>query len=118
MPAELASRRRLKVVRTDGELECPGVDAALRERGVDLVILPDGISEDLLVEPVADADLLLMCYIPVKARLIVAAQNLKGIVKYGVGIDAIDIAAARQRGIPLSTCRNMPRRRWRRVHSP
>jgi len=91
----------MKAVRTDGELECPGIDAALRERGVDLVVLPDGVSEDRLVKEIADADLLLMCYTAVTARVIAVAQNLKGIVKYGVGIDAIDIAAARRRGIPV-----------------
>ena len=35
------------------------------------------------------------------ARVIAAAQKLKGIVKYGVGIDAIDIPAAIARGIPV-----------------
>ena len=48
-----------------------------------------------------DADLLLMCYTPVPAHVIAAAGKLKGIVKYGVGIDAIDIAAAMARGIPV-----------------
>ena len=38
---------RPKIVRTEAELECPGLDAALRERG-DLVLLPDGVSEDRL----------------------------------------------------------------------
>jgi len=33
--------------------------------------------------------------------VIEAARKLKGIVKYGVGIDAIDIAAATARGIPV-----------------
>ena len=48
-----------------------------------------------------DADLLLMCYTPITARVIAAAAKLKGIVKYGVGIDAIDIPAAMARGIPV-----------------
>ena len=38
----------MKIVRTDRELECPHVDAVLRERGHDLVLLPDGIGEDEL----------------------------------------------------------------------
>ena len=42
-----------------------------------------------------------MCYTPVTARVIAAAEKLKGIVKYGVGIDAIDIPAAIARGIPV-----------------
>ena len=89
-----------KVVRTDRELELPGVDAALRA-GHELVLLPDGIPEARLIEEVSDAQLVLMCYTPITRRVIETARGLKGIVKYGVGIDAIDIAAAQERGIPV-----------------
>ena len=92
---------RAKAVRTDAELECPRIDAGLRAANVDLVVLPDGVSEDVLVEAVRDADLLLMCYQGVPARVIDAAPKLKGIVKFGVGIDAIDIEAARRNKIPV-----------------
>src|SRR5262247_566234 len=91
----------MKAVRTDRELECLGIDAGLRARGVELVTLPDGIPEAELMEAVADADLILMCYTPITARVIEAARKLKGIVKYGVGIDAIDIQAAMRRGVPV-----------------
>ncbi|OQM77623.1 2-hydroxyacid dehydrogenase [Manganibacter manganicus] len=91
----------MKAIRTDRELECPGIDAGLRARGVELVTLPDGIPEMELARAVADADLLLMCYTPITAKVIEAATRLKGIVKYGVGIDAIDIPAAIRRGIPV-----------------
>ncbi|MGN6470611.1 MAG: 2-hydroxyacid dehydrogenase [Rhizobiaceae bacterium] len=91
----------MKAVRTDSELECPGVDAGLLARGVDLVTLPDGVPEEDFCRAVADADLLLMCYTPVTARVIESAPKLRGIVKYGVGIDAIDIPAATRRGIPV-----------------
>jgi hypothetical protein len=37
-----------KAVRTDAELECPHLDAGLRARGLELVLLPDGVSEDEL----------------------------------------------------------------------
>ncbi|NNF77316.1 MAG: C-terminal binding protein [Rhizobiales bacterium] len=92
---------RLKIVRTDEELECPIIDAELRALGADLVLLPDGVDEDRLAAEVTDADLLLMCYTPITARIINGAARLKGIVKYGVGIDAIDIEAARARRIPV-----------------
>lgn len=91
----------MKAVRTDAELECPGIDAGLRARGVELVTLPDAVTEAELIEAVRSADLLLMCYTPITARVIEAATRLRGIVKYGVGIDAIDISAAMRRGIPV-----------------
>jgi D-3-phosphoglycerate dehydrogenase len=90
-----------KAVRTDAELECPQLDAGLRARGIDLVLLPDGVAEDDLAREAADADLLLMCYTPVTAHVIGAARRLRGIVKYGVGIDAIDIEAAKARRVPV-----------------
>ena len=77
------------------------IDAGLRAANVDLTVLPDGVSEDVLADAVREADLLLMCYQPVSARTIEAARKLKGIVKFGVGIDAIDIDAARRRKIPV-----------------
>lgn len=91
-----------RVVRTDRELELPGVDAALRAAGHALVLLPGGVTEDQLLAEVRDADLLLTCYTPVTRRVIEAVAKLRGIVKYGVGIDAIDIAAAARRGIPVA----------------
>jgi len=92
---------RAKAVRTDRELECPRIDAGLRAANVDLTVLADGVSEDALIDAVHDADLLLMCYQPVSARTVEAAARLKGIVKFGVGIDAIDIDAALKRKIPV-----------------
>ncbi|SMX23757.1 2-hydroxyacid dehydrogenase [Boseongicola aestuarii] len=91
----------MKIVRTDSELCTPHLDAELRKAGHDLTLLPDGISESDLCRAVAQADLLLMCYQPITSAVIAAAKNLKGIVKYGVGIDAIDIPSAIARGIPV-----------------
>ena len=90
-----------KVVRTDRELEMGRVDEALRAAGGQVVLLPDGTPEEVLAREVADADLLLMCYARITADVIASATRLKAIVKYGVGIDAIDIDAARARGIPV-----------------
>ncbi|MEN9628479.1 MAG: hypothetical protein RJA10_1706 [Pseudomonadota bacterium] len=92
---------RFKVVRTDRELEMPRTDAELARWGGTVVVLPDGTPESDLVREVADADLLLMCYARITRRVIEGAPRLKAIVKYGVGIDAIDIDAARERGIPV-----------------
>ncbi len=91
----------MKVVRTDAELELPHVDQRLREWGAGLVLLPDSAGEDILAFELRNADLLLTCYAQVPARVIDGASRLKGIVKYGVGIDAIDIEAAKRRRIPV-----------------
>jgi D-3-phosphoglycerate dehydrogenase len=92
---------RFKVVRTDRELELARVDMRLRELGGELVLLPEATPEDTLLRELADADLLLMCYAPISARVLEGASRLKAIVKYGVGIDAIDIDAARRLRIPV-----------------
>ena len=91
----------MKAVRTDQELQCPRIDAGLRERGLELVTLPEGVAEDTLIREVADADLLLMCYTPIGARVLEAGKHLRAIVKYGVGIDAIDFDAASRCRIPV-----------------
>ena len=91
----------MKIVRTDRKLQTPIVDATLREAGHELVLLPDGTSEQNLISHVRDADLLLMCYQPVARAVIMAATRLRGIVKFGVGVDAIDIPTASERGIPV-----------------
>ncbi len=91
----------MKAVRTDCELTCPGIDSGLRARGVKLVTLPENVTENELAAEVQDADLLLMCYTPITNRVVTSAKQLKGIVKYGVGIDAIDIPSAMHRGIPV-----------------
>ena len=90
-----------RIVRTDRELEVPRIDAALREAGHELTLLPDGVAEEELARAIRDADLLLMCYTAIPVRVIDATRRLKGIVKYGVGIDAIDIEAAKARGIAV-----------------
>ncbi|MCW5729954.1 MAG: C-terminal binding protein [Alphaproteobacteria bacterium] len=91
----------MRIVRTDRELECPIVDAHFRAAGAELVLLPDGVSRGELIEAVREADLLLMCYTAIDRAVIEAAGRLKGIVKYGVGIDAIDIDAAIDGAVPV-----------------
>ena len=93
--------RHPKVVRTDQEIECETLDRSLREFGVKLLLLPESVTENELIEEIRDTDLLLMCYTRISANIIDAASKLKGIVKYGVGIDAIDIDAAKARQIPV-----------------
>ncbi len=91
----------MKVIRTDCEIECPRIDAGLRLRGLELVTLPEHVAESRLISEAASADLLLTCYTPITERVIAAGTSLRGIVKYGVGIDSIDIDAARRHNVPV-----------------
>ena len=91
-----------KVVRTDGELDLGRVDARLRDHGARVVVLPDGTGEDVLARELADADLLLTCYARITARVMASAPRLRAIIKYGVGIDAIDVEAARACKVPVA----------------
>ena len=81
------------------ELETPLIDKTLKEQGHELILLPDGVSEEILCEEIKDCNILLMCYSPITKKVINSARKLKAIVKYGVGIDAIDIPAANKKGI-------------------
>jgi len=40
---------QVRVVRTDLELECPQLGRSLRQQGVELVLLPDGVDEQRLL---------------------------------------------------------------------
>ena len=91
----------MKIVRTDCRLETPIIDRELRAAGHELILLEDGVSECEVVDAVRDAELILMCYTPITRAVIEAAPDLRGIVKYGVGIDAIDIPCAIERSIPV-----------------
>lgn len=91
----------LMVVRADRELQSPRIDAEIRARGVDLVLTPSDMSESAFIDVCRRADLILTCYQPVTAAVVDSAPDLRAVVKYGVGIDAIDLEATRRRGIPV-----------------
>ncbi len=93
--------RRFRVVRIDREREMGRVDAQLRAWGGDLAVLPDGTPEDVLTRATADAELLLTCYARITRQVLAGAPKLRAVVKYGVGIDTIDLEAARSLRIPV-----------------
>lgn len=54
-----------------------------------------------LVEAVADADAVITQFAPVNADVVAAMGRARAIVRYGIGVDNVDLAAARDRGIPV-----------------
>jgi D-3-phosphoglycerate dehydrogenase len=56
---------------------------------------------DELAEAAADADFVITQFAPVNARVIAAMKPPRVIVRYGIGVDNVDLEAARGRGIPV-----------------
>jgi D-3-phosphoglycerate dehydrogenase / 2-oxoglutarate reductase len=54
-----------------------------------------------LVELVRDADAVITQFASVNADVIASMEQAKVIVRYGIGVDNVDLAAARARGIPV-----------------
>jgi D-3-phosphoglycerate dehydrogenase len=62
---------------------------------------PGEIPAAALVDLVREADAVIVQFAPVTAEIIGAMTRAKAIVRYGIGYDNVDIAAARERGIPV-----------------
>lgn len=58
-------------------------------------------SPEQLLPLVADADAVLTQFSPVNAQVIDAMKNVRVIVRYGIGVDNVDLDAARAHGIPV-----------------
>lgn len=94
---------KAKILRTDAELFI--IEQHLDDlKAIADVVTTESTDEDALAVEAADADIILTCYTGITAKVIEAAKNLKGIVKYGVGTDAIDIKAATKQGVMVVNC--------------
>jgi len=91
------------ILRTDAELQMGASVWQELSKLADLVTA-DNDRSSCLEQSVRDAELIFTCYAPITAGVIAAGTKLKGIVKYGFGVDNIDLGAATQRGIPVVHC--------------
>jgi len=60
------------------------------------------LSEDNIVQHIANYDAVILGVVPFTARIIEQADRLKIASRHGVGYDAVDVEALSRRGIPLS----------------
>jgi len=74
----------------------------LREHRIEVVRLPAHAGERELIGALADADAIIVGYGDINRNVIESSPRLKVICKHGVGVDNIDLAAAREKGIPVT----------------
>ncbi len=75
-------------------------EATLAAAGSTLVVAQCK-TPDEVIAAARDADALLVQWAPVNAAVIAALTRCKVIVRYGIGYDNVDLAAAKARGIPV-----------------
>src|SRR6476660_4086984 len=56
---------------------------------------------EALIPHVAQADVVITQFAPLKADVIAAMSKAKAIVRYGIGVDNVDLESARAKGIPV-----------------
>ena len=93
MPTAPSGLKRPLLLRTDAELEM-GASVMDELEALCRIKTAPSDAEEGLVQEAADAELIFTCYAPISAAVIAAAPHLRGIVKYGVGVDSIDLKAA------------------------
>ena len=91
-----------KVVVTDYAFNDLQIEKTLLEaEGLEVVGQKKFEGEEKLIELVKDADYVITQFAPVNANVIAAMQKAKIIVRYGIGVDNVDLKAAAGKGIPV-----------------
>jgi len=82
----------------------------LQSSGIDFLINPLNrkLNEEELIKLIDDCDVLIAGTEPISDRVLENAKNLKFISRVGIGLDNIDLASARKRGIKVSYTPDAP----------
>lgn len=90
-----------KVVITDYGFENTDLEREVLEPlGYSLETLKAGKGR-ALIDLVQDADAVITQFAPINAEVIGSMEKCRGIVRYGIGVDNVDLAAAAAKGIPV-----------------
>ena len=76
-------------------------ESLLKPAGVQVIGHPKFQGEEKLIDVVRDADAVLTQFAPVTPAVIDAMQRAKVIVRYGIGVDNVDLKAAAAKSIPV-----------------
>ena len=92
----------MKVAVTDYTFDALDVETdVLKPLGHEVVGQKIGKDPQQLIPLVKDADCVITQFAPVNAAVIAAMQKCRAIVRYGIGVDNVDLAAAAAKGIPV-----------------
>jgi D-3-phosphoglycerate dehydrogenase / 2-oxoglutarate reductase len=89
------------VLVTDHTFDPLDIEQRILEPVGAIVIAQQCKSVEQLLPVVADVDAVLTQFSPVNPQVIAAMNNVRVIVRYGIGVDNVDLQAARERGIPV-----------------
>jgi phosphoglycerate dehydrogenase-like enzyme len=87
------------VVITDSQAMLGAAVSTLQAERATYEILPDGLAPEEVAARSADADVLIVTFVPFGKASIQALRRVGLIVRCGVGVDLIDIESATERGI-------------------
>ena len=114
-----SAEENLKIVITDYRF--PDVEQERRavEAAGGTLVTGQAVNEEQVAELCRDADGVLKVRAPITRRAISAMERCRIIVRYGIGVDTVDVAAATERGILRGQCSGLlPRRSFRpRAHA-
>ena len=93
-----------KILLTDYEFEhLKYEEEVFQESGLDInFIKAQCKTEEEVMEHAKEADAILNQYAPISRRVIESLENTKIISRYGVGVNTIDLDAAKEKGITVA----------------
>jgi D-3-phosphoglycerate dehydrogenase len=92
----------MKVAITDYSFPSLDIEeSVLRPLGHEIVAWKERRTPPELSELVADADAVITQFAPLNAEVISTMRQARVIVRYGIGVDNVDLEAAKSRGIPV-----------------
>ncbi|WP_071705943.1 phosphoglycerate dehydrogenase [Murdochiella vaginalis] len=93
--------------RSFGKYNMDELKSLLSEKNIEYKLNPYGriLTEDEMIKELEDMDGVIVGVDPLNNRIIEKSRQLKAISKYGVGVDNIDVAFAKSKGIPISVTR-------------
>ena len=101
-PNGVRSAERLVVALDDGYAAYDQEEALLAQVGARFSLRPCRRNEDAALDAVRDADVVLVRESPVSRRVIEGMTRCQAIIRYGIGVDNIDQAAASERRIMVA----------------